>query len=200
MRIGCVHQVHAGQVLIGWHNVQGILARNIHEVRQTCTRTHEDALETLFVQVLYGNCLTNNAVGNEFYTHFLKILNFYIHDGIRQTELWNTIFQYSANLVKCLEYSYVESLLGHIACETQTGRTRAYYCYLYTIGWFQFWNGNVSALALVVSCKSLKISDCHCRLVHLEVDTFALALFLLWTYTTANGRQGRGVFQNLSCC
>ncbi len=36
-------------------------------------------------------------------------------------------------------------------------------------------------------------------LVHLEMYTLALALLLLWTNTTANGWEGRGVLQNLGC-
>ena len=123
MRIGGIHQVYTGKILVRRHDVQGILTRDIHEVRQTCSRTHKDALKSLFFQVFYRDGLAYDAVGDEFHAHLLKILNLYVYDGIRQSELRDTIFQYTTYLVQSLEYGDFESLLCHIASKAQTGRT-----------------------------------------------------------------------------
>ena len=99
MRIGCIHQVYTGKIFVRRHDVQGIFSRNVHEVRESGSRTYEESLESLFFQVFYGNGLAYDAVCNELYAHLLKIFNLYIHDSVRQTEFRNTIFQYTANLV-----------------------------------------------------------------------------------------------------
>ena len=56
-------------------------------------------------------------------THLAEVLNLYVNDSVWQTELWNTILEHTANLVKCLEYINVIALLDHIACERKTCRT-----------------------------------------------------------------------------
>ena len=154
----------------------------------------------MLVQILHADGLAHDAVGNEFHAHFLQVLNLHIHDSIRQAELWNTIFQYTANLVQCLEDGDVETLLRHIACKTQTGRSGTYHCYLDAISCFLLWYGDVATLAFIVGGETLQVTDGYGWLVHLQLDTLALTLFLLWTNTTTDGREGRGILQYLGRC
>ena len=89
-----------------------------------------------------------------------------------------------------LEHGDAESLLRHIACKAQSGRTRTYYGYLDAVCRVAFRYGDVAALPLIVSCKTLQITDGYGWLVHLEVYALALALLFLRTNSTADGWQG----------
>ena len=92
--------------------------------------------------------------------------------------------------MQSLEHGDAESLLRHIACKAQSGRTRTYYGYLDAVCRVAFRYGDIAALTLVVSCKTLQIADGYGWLVHLEVYALALALLLLRTNSTADGWQG----------
>ena len=130
------------------------------------------------------------------HSHLLEIVDLDIHDAVGQTELGNTIFQHASNLVESLEYMNFESLLGHVAGKAKSGRTRADDCHLDTVGRGNLGERHLTAFTLIVGCETLEITNSHCRLVHLEMDTLTLALFLLRTYTTADGGQGRGLLQH----
>ena len=99
--------------------------------------------------------------------------------------------------MQCLEHSDVESLLSHVSSKAQTRRTRAHYSHLDAVGRILLWDRDITTLALIVGSKALQITDGYGWLVHLQVHATALALFLLWTYTSADSRQGRGVLQYL---
>ena len=67
------------------------------------------------------------------YSHLLEIVDLDINDTVGQTEFGDAIFQYTANLVECLEDMHLKTLLCHIAGEAKTGRTRTDGCHLDTI-------------------------------------------------------------------
>ena len=50
-------------------------------------------------------------------THLAEVLYLNVHDSVRQTELWNTIFQHTADFVESLEDINVITLLHHITSE-----------------------------------------------------------------------------------
>ena len=66
-------------------------------------------------------------------THLAEVLYLDVNNGVRQTELRNTIFEHTANLVQSLEYVNVVALLHHIASERKSCRTRTYYSNLYAV-------------------------------------------------------------------
>ena len=138
------------------------------------------------LKLFYANGLTDDNVCLEVDTHLGKVLNLYVDNFVWQTEFWNTIFQYAANLVQCLKDVDVVALLYHVASEAQSSRTRTYDSNFDAVGWRNLGQRDVAALALKVGSEALQIADSYGRLVHLQVDTLALTLFFLWTYTTAD--------------
>ena len=128
--------------------------------------------------------------------HLGEVLNLYVHNLVGQTELGDTILQHTADFVQRLEDIDVVALLHHIASKRQTGRTGTHDGHLDAVGGCNLRQRDVAALALVVGSKALQIADSHGGFVHLQVDTLALALLLLRTDTTADGRQGRGGLQH----
>ena len=119
-RVGCIHEVDTSKVFVRRHDVQRILALDIHKVGQTSTRSDEDTLEAFSLELVDSYSLPNYAVGLELNAHLLQVLYLNIHDVIRQTELWNTIFQYAANLVQCLEHMHLVTLLRHVASKAES--------------------------------------------------------------------------------
>ena len=118
--VGSIHQVDAGEIFVRRHDVDGVLSRDAHEVGKTSTRTHKDTLEPIILQLLNGDGLAHDAVGNEVYAHLLQILYLYINNTVGETELRDTIFQYTTNLMQCLEDMHLIAQLSHIAGETQS--------------------------------------------------------------------------------
>ena len=186
-RIGCIHKVHTCQIFVRRHDVQSILALNTHEVRQSGTRTNEYSLEAFCLKLVGGDCLADDTVGGEYYAHLLQILYLYVNDAVWQTELWNTIFQHTANLVQCLEYMYLVALLHHVTGKAQSRRTATYYSHLNSVLWCHVGYGDVATLTFKVGSKTLQITDSYSRFVHLQMDTLAFALFLLWANTATYG-------------
>ena len=87
--------------------------------------------------------------------------------------------------MQCLEYVYFITHFHHVACKAQSRRTATYNSYFYSVLWCHIRDGDVSALTLKVGCETLQITDSYGRLVHLQMDTLALALFFLRTNATA---------------
>ncbi len=133
-RIGSIHEVYTSEVFVRRHDVDGIFARDIHEVWQACARTNEDALEAFSLELVDSNGFAHDAVGSEVNTHLLEVFNLYVDNLVRQTELRNTIFQYATNFVESLEDMNIVALLCHVASEAQARRTRTNYCHLDAIG------------------------------------------------------------------
>ena len=123
-RVGCrisrIHEVHTREVFVRRHDVYSILARNVHEVRQAGTRTDKYSLEALLLKFLYRDCLSYDYVSLEMHAHLSEVLDLHIDNTVRKTELRNAILQHTADFVKCLEHINIESLLYHIASETQS--------------------------------------------------------------------------------
>ena len=74
---------------------------------------------------------------------------------VGQTELWNTIFQHTANLVESFKYMNFIALLGHVAGKTQSRGAGANYCHLHAVGRSDVGQCCLSALALIVGGKAL---------------------------------------------
>ena len=196
-RISSIHQVHTGQILVRRHDIDAVLTRDIHEVRQTSARANEDTLEALSLQLFNADGLAHDDVSLEMNTHLGEVLDLHIHNLIRQTELGDTILQHTTDLVQCFKYINIITLLHHIASEAQSSRTRTYDGNLDAIGRCDLRQRDIATLTFEVGCETLQITDSHSGLIHLQMDTLALALLLLWTDTTADSGEGRGVLQHL---
>ena len=53
LRISGIHKVDAGEILVGRHDIDGILAWYVHEVGKSGTRAYEDTLEAHFLEFLH---------------------------------------------------------------------------------------------------------------------------------------------------
>ena len=125
-RIGSVHEVHAGEVFVtGEHTVQ-VLSGDIHESRQSGSRADEDTFEALLLQLLDRDCLADDGIGMELHAERTQAVNLFIDDGVRETELRNTILEHPAYLMQRFEDVYLVAVFGGIACEGQSGRTGAH--------------------------------------------------------------------------
>ena len=120
------------------------------------------------------------------HTSLSKVVDFHVDDAVRQSKLRDTVFQYAANLMQGLKDIHFESLLHHVACEAQARRSGTHYGDLDAVRGFDMWQRYLSALTLVVGSEALQVSDGHSRLVHLQVDASAFALFLLWADTSTH--------------
>ena len=75
------------------------------------------------MQILIADGLADNAILHELYTHLTQALDLHIDNAIRQTELRDTIFQYTTNLMQRLINGHLIPLLRHITCERETCRS-----------------------------------------------------------------------------
>ena len=117
IRIRGVHEVDARQVLVARHDVDTVLARNTHEVRQSCAGTYEDAFEALVLQFLHADGFAHETVFFELHADFLQVLNLHVHNLVGQTELRNAVFQYAADFMQGFEHRHVIPVFGHVAGE-----------------------------------------------------------------------------------
>ena len=98
-----------------------------------------------------------------------------------------------------LKHGYLVTLLCHVASNAQSRRARAHHSHFYAVAWSYLWYRSHAALTLKVGRETLKITNGHGFAAHLQVHTTALTLLLLWTHTSAHGRQSRCVFEHLGC-
>ena len=186
-RIGSIHQVDASQIFVRRHDVDSIFARYVHEVGQTGAATDEDTLKSLSFKFFDRDCFTNDDIRLEVYAHLGEIVYFHVDYLVGQSEFGYAILQHTAYLVQCLEDIHVVSHFHHIAGKAQSCRTAAYNSYLDAIRRSQVGQYYLAALTLIVGSKALQVAYGHGFRVHLQVYTLALTLFLLRTYTTADG-------------
>ena len=75
------------------------------------------------LEFFYGDGLADDRVRMELYTKGAQTVYLFIDDGVRQTELRNTIFEYTADLVQGFEDMYFVAVFGGVSGEGKTGRT-----------------------------------------------------------------------------
>ena len=63
----------------------------------------------------------------ELYAERTQTVNLNIHNAVRQTELRNTVFEYTAYLMQRLEDMHLVAVFGGISGESKAGRTAADY-------------------------------------------------------------------------
>ena len=59
----------------------------------------------------------------ELYTEGAQAVDLFVHDGVRQTELGDAVFEHTADLVEGLEDMHFVTVFGGIAGKRQSGRT-----------------------------------------------------------------------------
>ena len=68
------------------------------------------------------------------------------------------------------------------------GWTATHNSNFYSIRWLYFWDRYLPAFTLIISYKSLQMSNCHRVLFHFQMNAMGFALAFLWAYTSANSR------------
>ena len=192
-----LHQVASCQVLVSGEYAVGVLSRNSHELRKSCTGTDKYGVEALFLhQLVDGNRFSNYYVCLNLYAQLSYVVNLRLNNAaLRKTELWNTVGKNAACLVKGLENLYFISKLGQIACTGKSCRAGT--------------NDSDSLAVLLLSClrnkavlscpvsnKTLQLSDGN-RLSLDSSDTFSLTLALLRTNAAADSRKCGRLGDNL---
>ena len=140
------------------------------------------------MEIVITQRLADNAILLEVDTHLAQTVDLHIDNAVGQTELRNTIFQYTTNLVQGLINSHIVTSFRHVSGKRKSGRTGTDNSYLDAIARSHLRHRDLTTFALVISRKTLQIANGHSRLAHLQMDTLALTLLLLRTDTTTNSR------------
>ena len=82
-RIGSVHEVDTRQVFIAGEHTVEVLTRDIHETRQTGSRTHEDTFEALLLQFFDRDGLADDGVCMELHAKGAETVNLNIYNAVR---------------------------------------------------------------------------------------------------------------------
>ena len=192
----CLHQVGAGQELVGGVHTLQALAGDAHEAGQTGTGTHEDSLIAVLAhQLVDGQDLADDHVALEVHAHLLQAVDLLLDDGLGQTELRNAVHQHTACHMQGLVHSDLVAQLCQVACGGQTGRACTDDGDLVAVGFGHDGSG-VDVLTVPVGHEALQAADAH-RLVLDAAGALAFALALLRADTAADGGQGRGAVDDL---
>ena len=199
-RVGAVliglHQVDAGQELVGGVYAAEVLAGNVHEHRQARAGADEHGLEAVLAhQLVDGHDAADDHVRLDLDAERLEAVDLLLHDGLGQTELRDAVDQHAAGEVQRLEHGDVVALLGEVARAGQAAGTRADDGDLMAVG-----NGLGGGLLHVgvvpVGDKAFETADAD-RLTLDAADALALALRLLRADTAADGGQRGGLVDDL---
>ena len=109
-----LHQVGAGQELIGGIDALQGLAGNVHEIRQAGAGADEDRLVALLEELVHGQGFADDHVGLDFHPQLPESLHLPGHDGLGQTEFRNAVDQHAAGGMQGFEHRDPEPLLGQI--------------------------------------------------------------------------------------
>ena len=125
--VGGVHEIHAREVLVGGHNAVEVLTGDTHEPWQTCSRGNKDSLVAVSLQIIDGNRLADNCIGDKLHAQGAQTVDLLIHNRVRQTVLGYTVLENSANGVQRLEHGDPIAVFSHVTGKGEAGRTRAYH-------------------------------------------------------------------------
>ena len=170
------------------HTVQLGTWSGVHILRYARARTHKDGIIAGTEKAVDGDIvLTHHTVGNELHAQRLYLLDFLSHHALRQTILRDAVHQDTAWLSLSLEDGDVESLASQVASHRQARRTRTDDCHTSTCLLRQFLTREFH-LGIEVSNKLFQLTYLH-RLTLLAEHAMSLALFLVRTNSSADGRQ-----------
>ena len=190
-----LHQVDAGEVLVGGvHAYQG-LARDLHKHGQAGTGTDEHGLIAHLKQLGDGQYLADDHVQLDVHTHLLQVGHLTHNNGLGQTELRDAVAQHAARQVECLKHGDRVALACQLAGTGQTCGAGADHGHLAAVLGRSGHVGDVVGSG-PVGHKALHTADGH-RLALDAADTLALALVLLRADAAGNGRQCVGVGEDL---
>ena len=130
------HQIASCQIFVGREDAHRLLARDMHELGQTCAGADEDGVKTFFLHQGVDRCgFADDAVCLYFDTEGLDVLHFLLDDRfLGQTELRNAVDQDSARLVQCFEDRDVITFAGEISRAGKAGGAGTNNCDFLSLG------------------------------------------------------------------
>ena len=191
-----LHQVGAGQELVGGVHTLQALAGDAHEAGQTGTGANEHGLVAVLAhQLVDGQHLADDHVALEIDAHLPEAVDLLLDDGLGQTELGDAVHQHAASHVQGLVDCDLVAQLGQITGSGQAGRACADDGDLVAVGCGHD-GSSVDVLAVPVGHEALQTADAD-RLILDAAGTLALALALLRADAAADGGQGGGSVDDL---
>ena len=188
-----LHQVDAGQVLVGGVDAQQALAGDPEEAGQAGAGAQEDGLVALVgEQLIDGNGPADHCVGDHLHAQSLQSGHLAGHDGLGQTELGDAVDQHAAGLVEQLVNGDLVTHTGQVAGAGQSGRAGANDGHAMAVADGLFGLGDLIGVGGVpVGHEPLQTADTHALTLD-AADALALALILLGADAAADGGQGVG--------
>ena len=183
------HKVGTSQKLICRYNAIEVLTLDAHKAWQTSTRTDKHSIEALGIhQRINCNGTTYNNISLELNTQLTQSINLSSNDLLLwQTELWDTIYQHSTQLMQSLEYCHLITHLRQIAGTRQSCRTATDNSHLMSVGISFCYTFSV-IFQTPIAHKTLQLTNSHWLALDTQY-TRALTLSLLRTNTSANAWQ-----------
>ncbi len=180
-----LHEVHAGEVLVGKEHVGEVLAGHVEELGQAGAGGHVNGIEALLKQLLGVGDVANYSVVLKLDAHRLKAIDLALDNGLGQTELGDAVDQHAAAGEERLEDGDVKAVAGQLAGAGDAGGAGAHDGDLLAV--LGLHDGGGGKLGLVAH-KALQLADGH-RLALLAANALALALVLLRAHAAADGGQ-----------
>ena len=122
---GALHQVDAGQKLVGRHDVEQVLAGHVHEARQAGAGADKNLPEAGLLQIAEGGGLADNEVLDELAAEGLDLRDHVVDQFVGQAELGNAVTQHATKGVEGFEDSDREALGGQQIGVDEAGGTGA---------------------------------------------------------------------------
>ena len=180
-----LHEVHAGEVLVGAEDAGEVLARDVEEAGKARAHAQEHGVKALLLEELLGvGDAAHDAVVLELDAQVLEAVDLALDDGLGQTELGDAVGQHAAAGEEGLEHRDVVAVLGKLAGAGDAGRAGAHHGDLLAVGRLDL--GLARKLAGIVAEEALELADCD-GLALLVEDAVALALVLLRAHAAADG-------------
>ena len=186
-----LHQVGAGEQLVGGIDAHQVLAGDVQELGQACAGANEDGLVALLKELVDGDGLAHNDIVLDLHAQGLQILDLSSHDLLGQTELGDAVDQHAAGLVEGLKNGYVIAHFAHVAGAGQAGRAGADHRHLVAVAGRNDGSRLVLFGHVVIRHKALQATDGH-ALSPDAADAAGLALPLLGADAAADGGQRVG--------
>ena len=187
-----LHQVDAGQVLVGGVDAVQALAGDAHKAGQTGTGRDIDGLEAVVVhQLVDGQDFTDDHVRLDVHAQLLQALDLVLDDVLGQTELGDAVHQHAAGHMQGLVDGDLVAQLGQIARDGQAGRACADDSDLVAVG---RGGGGLGMYVVAVPVGNKALETANADGLSLDAaDALAFALVLLRADTAADGGQRAGL-------
>src|SRR5699024_10719822 len=191
-----LHQVGAGQELVGGVDALQAFAGDAHKAGQAGAGADKDGLVAVFAhQLVHGQDAADDHVALDVHAQGLQALDLLLDDGLGQAELGDAVHQNAARHVQGLVDGDLIAHLGQVAGGGQAGRARADDGHLVPVEGGHGGAG-MDVFPVPVGHKALQAADAH-RLVLDAAGAAALALALLGADPAADGGQGRVLADDL---